>query len=63
MATDEGMTSKPKAAMAVVHAWRPTKSRVLSLVVNVVISATVLSVVLLVSPGITVNTDCWWPSS
>jgi uncharacterized membrane protein YvlD (DUF360 family) len=42
---------------AVLRAWRPTHSRVLSLVVNTLISGVVLAVVLLVSPGISVNTD------
>src|SRR3954453_22713099 len=56
-ATTESPTSKPEAAVAVLSAWRPTKSRVLSLVLNTVMSVVVLIVVLLTSPGITVSND------
>lgn len=43
--------------MAVLRSWRPTRSRLLSLAANALISAVVVSVVLLISPGITVNSD------
>jgi uncharacterized membrane protein YvlD (DUF360 family) len=55
--TDNATTGKTGAAIDVLRRWRPTRSRLLSLVVNALISAAVLSVVLLISPGISVNTD------
>jgi uncharacterized membrane protein YvlD (DUF360 family) len=51
------MTSKARAGLGALRAWRPTRSRLLSLVVNALIAAVILSVVLLVSPGITVTSD------
>ena len=55
--TEKGSASKARAAIAVLRVWRPTRSRLLSLVVNALISAAALSAVLAISPGITVNTD------
>ncbi len=57
MTTEKGSANKARAAIAVLRVWRPTRSRLLSLVVNALISAAALSAVLAISPGITVNTD------
>ena len=42
MATQNGRTSKPRAALTVLHAWHPTRSRMLSLIVNALISIVVV---------------------
>ncbi|MGX7677509.1 alkaline phosphatase family protein [Jatrophihabitans sp. DSM 45814] len=49
--------TKANAPVAVLRTWRPTGSRVLSLLANAVIAAGVVWVVLLIAPGITTTSD------
>jgi uncharacterized membrane protein YvlD (DUF360 family) len=52
-----GASTRSKAALNVLRAWRPTHSRLLSLLVNTIISVAIFWLVLSVSPGITVTSD------
>ena len=56
VAARDSTRSKAKAS-AVLRTWRPTRPRVLSLLLNAVITAGVVYVVLLISPGITSTND------
>ncbi|MCW2522813.1 MAG: type phosphodiesterase/nucleotide pyrophosphatase, partial [Frankiales bacterium] len=49
--------AKAKAPLAVLRTWRPTGSRVLSLLINAVMAAGVVWVVLVIAPGITSTSD------
>ncbi len=55
--SQKSATSKRRAAWAILRAWHPTRSRLLSLVLNTVMSVIVFTVVLLISPGIDVSSD------
>jgi uncharacterized membrane protein YvlD (DUF360 family) len=51
------MASKAGASARVLGTWRPTRSRVASLLLNAILGAGVIFFVLLVSPGITTTND------
>ena len=57
VATQDRTSSEANAAVAVLRTWRPTRPRILSLLLNAVITAGVVYVVLLISPGITSTND------
>jgi uncharacterized membrane protein YvlD (DUF360 family) len=51
------MNNKAKASTAVLRTWRPTRSRVVSLLLNTVVTAGLVYVVLLIAPGITATNN------
>src|SRR4051794_18449550 len=52
-----GTRTTAKPPVAVLRRWRPTRSRLLSLLLNALITGAVVFVVLLISPGITTSGD------